>query len=95
MRIVPLQDKVVVQRLKSEEVTAGGIVLPESAQQKPTQGKVLSVGDGRLHPNGTRIRPQVGEGDRIVFASYAGNEVVIDGETLLIISDDDILAVFE
>ena len=95
MKIVPLGDKVVVHRLKAEERTAGGIVLPDSAQEKPHQGKVLSIGDGRLLENGHRLRMQVKEGDRVMFSSYAGNEVNVDGDTLLIMSEDDILAVIE
>ena len=95
MRIVPLGDKVVVQRLKSEERTAGGIVLPDSAREKPQQGKILSVGDGRLLENGKRSRLEVKEGDRVVFSSYAGSEVKIDGEVLLVMSEDDILAVIQ
>ena len=95
MKIVPLGDKLVVHRLKAEEKTAGGIVLPDSAQEKPQQGKVLSIGDGRMLDNGRRIGMQVKEGDRVMFSSYAGNEVNVDGDTLLIMSEDDILAVIE
>lgn len=95
MRIVPLGDKVVVQRVKAEEKTAGGIVLPDTAKEKPQQGKVLSVGDGRLLESGKRSRLQVREGDRIIFSNWAGNEVGVDGETLLVMSEDDILAVIE
>ena len=95
MKIVPLGDKVVVQRLKAEERTAGGIVLPDSAREKPQQGKVLSIGDGRLLENGHRLRMQVKEGDRVMFSSFAGSEVNVDGDTLLIMAEDDILAVIE
>ncbi|MBI3461522.1 MAG: co-chaperone GroES [Planctomycetes bacterium] len=95
MKIVPLGDKVVVHRLKAEERTAGGIVLPDSAREKPQQGKVLSIGDGRLLENGQRLRMQVKEGDRVIFSSYAGSEVNVDSDTLLIMSEDDILAVIE
>jgi chaperonin GroES len=93
MKVVPLGENVVVKRLESEEVTAGGIVLPDTAREKPQQGRVLSVGDGRLLCDGTRARHQVSEGDRVLFDSYAGTEVVIDGEELLIMSEDEILAV--
>jgi chaperonin GroES len=93
MKVVPLGEKVVVKRLASEEITAGGIVLPDTAKEKPQQGRVLSVGDGRLLPGGTRAVHQVCEGDRVLFDSYAGSEVVIDGEELLIMSEDEILAV--
>ncbi|MCI0641258.1 MAG: co-chaperone GroES [Gemmataceae bacterium] len=95
MKVVPLNDKVVVKRLEAEEKTAGGIVLPDTAKEKPRQGKILSVGDGRLLDNGKRGTFQVKEGDRVLFSSYAGNEVTVDGEEYLIMSEDDILAVIE
>ena len=95
MKIVPLGDKVVVRRLDAEEKTAGGIVLPDTAKEKPREGKVLSVGDGRILGDGSRIRLQIKDGDRVIFSSYAGSEVSVDGETLLVMSEDDILAVIE
>lgn len=95
MKVVPLGDKVVVKRMEATETTAGGIVLPDSAQERPQQGRVLSVGDGRLLKDGKRARPQVSEGDRVLFASYAGSEVVVDQEELLIMNEDDILAVLD
>ncbi len=94
MKIVPLGDKVVVKRLPAEETTAGGIVLPDAAKKKPQQGRVLSVGDGRLVADGRRVRHQVHEGDRVLFGSYAGTELTVDGEELLIMSEEEILAVF-
>jgi chaperonin GroES len=93
MRVIPLSDNVVVQRLDAEEKTAGGIVLPDSARELPQQGKILSIGDGRLLENGRRTPMQVREGDRVIFRTYAGNEVTVDGDELLIMSEDDILAV--
>jgi chaperonin GroES len=87
--------KIVVKRLEAEEKTSGGIVLPDTAKEKPRQGKILSVGDGKMLENGKRASFQVKEGDRVLFASYAGNEVNIDGEELLIMSEDDILAVVD
>jgi chaperonin GroES len=93
MIVVPLGANVVVKRLASEEKTAGGIVLPDSAKEKPRQGRVLSVGDGRLLPNGTRVQHQVSEGDRVLFSSYAGAEVEVNGEDLLIMNESEILAV--
>ncbi len=93
MKVVPLGEKVVVKRLEAEETTSGGIILPDTAQEKPQQGRVLSVGDGRLLPDGTRSPHQVSEGDRVLFSSYAGAEIVVDGEELLIMSEDEILAV--
>lgn len=95
MNIVPLNEKVVVKRVEAEEKTAGGIVLPDTAKEKPKQGKVLSLGEGKLLENGKRAPFQVKEGDRVLFTSYAGNEVVIDGDEYLIMTEDDILAVVE
>ena len=95
MKVTPLGDKIVIKRLKANEKTAGGIVLPDSAKDRPQEGRVLSVGDGRLLADGTRIRPQVSEGDRIVFSSYAGSEVDVDGDELLILREEDILAVVD
>lgn len=95
MKIVPLNDKIVVKRLEAEEKTAGGIVLPDTAKEKPRQGKVLSLGDGKLLENGERASFQVKEGDRVLFSSYAGNEVSVDGDEYLIMSEDDILAVVD
>jgi chaperonin GroES len=95
MNLVPLNDKIVVQRLEAEEKTAGGIVLPDAAREKPKQGRVLSVGDGKLLENGKRAPFQVKEGDRVLFTSYAGNEVTVDGKEYLIMSEDDILAVVD
>lgn len=93
MNVVPLGDKVVVRRLEAEETTAGGIVLPDSAQEKPKQGRVLAVGDGRLLDDGSRAEPQVSEGDRVLLNSYSGTEVIVDEEELLILSESEILAV--
>jgi chaperonin GroES len=93
--VVPLNDKIVIKRLEASDRTAGGIVLPDTAKEKPKQGKVVSLGDGKLLENGTRAKFQVREGDRVLFTSYAGNEINIDGEELLIMTEDDILAVVE
>jgi chaperonin GroES len=93
--VVPLNDKIVIKRLEASDRTAGGIVLPDTAKEKPKQGKVVSLGDGKLLENGTRAKFQVREGDRVLFTSYAGNEINIDGEELLIMTEDDILAVIE
>ena len=95
MKVVPLNDKIVVKRLEAEEKTAGGIVLPDTAKEKPKQGKVLSLGDGKRSTTASAPRFQVKEGDRVLFTSYAGNEVTIDGEEYLIMTEDDILAVVE
>jgi chaperonin GroES len=93
MKLVPVGEKIVVKRVNAEEKTAGGIVLPDAAQERPCQGRVLSVGDGCLLPDGTRAPHQVSEGDRILFGNYAGAEVKINGEELLIMSESDVLAV--
>ncbi|MEL7497246.1 MAG: co-chaperone GroES [Planctomycetota bacterium] len=93
MRIEPLGSKVVIKRTEAEEMTTGGIVLPNSAQEKPSQGRILAVGNGRLLDDGQRGTMQVSEGDRVLFSSYAGMEIEINGEKLLIMSESDILAV--
>ncbi len=95
MKVVPLNDKLVVKRLEAEDKTAGGILLPDSAKEKPKQGKILSLGDGKLLETGKRAGFQVKEGDRVLFSAYAGNEVNVDGEEYLIMSEDDILAVLD
>ncbi|MFO0815663.1 MAG: co-chaperone GroES [Gemmatales bacterium] len=93
MKIVPLNDKIIVKRLEAEEKSKGGIVLPDSAREKPRQGKVLSIGDGKLLADGSRQQFAVREGDKVLFSSWAGNEVKIEGEDLLIMTEDDLLAV--
>jgi chaperonin GroES len=95
MRLEPLGDKVIVKRLSAEEKTAGGIYLPDSAREKPQQGKVLSVGEGGRASDGSRIAPTVREGDKILFTTWSGQEVGIDGDELLILSERDILAVLD
>jgi chaperonin GroES len=93
MKVVPLGDKLVVKRMDSAERTAGGILLPDAARDKPQQGRVLSVGDGKLLPDGTRAALEVNEGDRVVFSNYSGAEVTIDDEKLLILNSADVLAI--
>jgi len=93
MKLIPLGDKIVVRSMEAETTTAGGIVLPDSAQEKPRQGRVLSVGDGRLLNDGRRAQHEVTEGDRVLYSQYSGTEVTVDGEELLIMSEDDVLAV--
>src|SRR5712664_699915 len=92
MNVVPLNDKIVVKRLEAESTTAGGIVLPDTAKEKPKQGRVISLGDGKLLDNGKRAKFQVKEGDRVLFTSYAGNEAKIGSEEYLIMTEDEILA---
>jgi chaperonin GroES len=91
----PLGDKVVVERDSSEDVTAGGIVLPDSAKDKPSRGTVMAVGTGRLLDDGTRGAMQVKKGDRVLFTSYAPETIKIDDDEFLLMSESDILAVVE
>jgi chaperonin GroES len=93
MKIEPLADRIVVKRLEAEEKTAGGIVLPETAKEKPKEGKIVSVGPGKILDSGERSKMQLKKGDRVLFASYAGTEVKIDGDEYLIMSEEDVLAV--
>jgi chaperonin GroES len=95
MKVVPLNDKIVVKRVEADEKTAGGILLPDTAKEKPRQGKVVSLGEGKRLESGQRAPFQVREGDRVLFSSYAGNEVTVGSEELLIMTEDDILAVVE
>jgi chaperonin GroES len=91
--IRPLGDRVLVQRLEAEEKTAGGILLPESAKEKPKEGRVISVGDGKMLDNGNRSTFSVKVGDRVLFSSYAGTEVKVDGQEYLIMREEDILGI--
>ncbi|MFO7245909.1 MAG: co-chaperone GroES [Thermaerobacter sp.] len=93
--IKPLGDRVVVQALEEEEVTQGGIILPDTAKEKPQQGKVLAVGSGRTLDNGQKVPLEVSVGDTVIFSKYAGTEVKIGGEEYLILSERDILAIVE
>ena len=93
MKLVPLADKVVVKRLEAETKTKGGIVLPDTAKEKPQRGKVLAVGEGKRLDSGELAKPSVKAGDQVIFSSFAGTEITVDGEELLIMSQDDILAV--
>ena len=93
MKIRPLQDRVVVRRLEEKEVVKGGIVIPDTAKEKPQEGEVVAVGDGKILNNGTRVAMDVKVGDRILFGKYAGSEVKLDGEELLIMREEDILGV--
>jgi chaperonin GroES len=95
MKIVPLNDKIVVERLEADEKTAGGIILPDTAKEKPKQGKIISVGEGKLLDDGKRAAFQVKVGDRVLFTSYAGNEVSHEGKEYLIMTEDDLLAVVD
>ncbi|VAW68297.1 Heat shock protein 60 family co-chaperone GroES [hydrothermal vent metagenome] len=95
MNIRPLQDRVVVKRMEEERTSAGGIIIPDSAAEKPSRGEVLAVGNGKVTSNGD-VRPlDVKAGDQILFGKYAGTEIKIDGEEVLIMREEDILGVFE
>ena len=93
LKIRPLGDKVLVKRLEAETKTAGGIVLPDTAKEKPKRGVVQAVGEGKLLDNGKRTQLQVNKGDEVLFTSYAGTEIKIDGEEYLIMGEEDILAI--
>jgi chaperonin GroES len=95
MKIVPLNDKIVVERVEADDKTAGGIILPDTAKEKPKQGKILAVGEGKALDDGKRATFQVKVGDRVLFSSYAGSEVTLDGKEYLIMTEDDILAVVD
>ena len=95
MKIRPLADKVLIKRLEAENITKGGIVLPDSAKEKPRRGKVVSLGDGKLLDDGTRSKFQVKVNDLVLFTSYGGTEIKIDGQEYLIMEESDILAVLE
>ncbi|RKY13385.1 MAG: co-chaperone GroES [Planctomycetota bacterium] len=95
MKIRPLGDKVIVQRLEADAITAGGIVLPESAKEKPQRGKIISVGDGKQLDDGSRAKMSVKKGQEVLFTSYAGTEVKVGNKDYLIMDESDILAIVE
>lgn len=91
----PLNDKVLIERAKAEEKTKGGIILPDSSKEKPKEGKIVAVGQGRITEQGERLPFQVKKGDRVLFKSYAGTDVKIDGKDYIMMSEEEILAVVE
>jgi len=95
MKIRPLQDRVIVKRVKEEEKTKGGIIIPDSAKEKPIEGTVVAVGNGKVLEDGTVRKLDIKEGDSILFGKYSGTEVKLDGEEHLILREDDILCVVE
>ena len=95
MKIRPLNDRLLVQRLEEEEKTSGGIIIPDSAKEKPAQGKVVAVGPGKVNDAGERVELQVKEGDVILFSKYGGTDVKLDGEDYLIMREDDVLGIVE
>ena len=95
MKIRPLNDRLLVKRLEEEAKTAGGIIIPDSAKEKPAEGRVIAVGPGKLNDKGERVALQVKEGDRVLFSKYGGTDVKLDGDDYLIMREDDILGVIE
>ena len=95
MKLRPLNDRVIIKRLEEEEKTVGGIIIPDTAKEKPQQAKVIAVGKGRTLDNGQVIPLTVKEGDRVLFGKYAGTEIKIDGDEHLIMREDDILAIVQ
>ena len=95
MKVRPLHDRVIVKRVKEEETTKGGIIIPDTAKEKPVEGKVVAVGDGKVGDDGKKIAMEVKAGDKVLFGKYAGTEIQIDGEEHLIMREDDIIAIVE
>jgi chaperonin GroES len=95
MKIRPLHDRVIVQRIAEEEVTKGGIIIPDTAKEKPQEGKVIAVGPGKVLDSGIKVSMDVKVGDKVLFGKYSGTEIKIDGEEYLMMREDDILGVVE
>jgi len=95
MKLRPLQDRILVQRVEEETTTKGGIIIPDTAKEKPAEGKVVAVGNGKLGDDGKRIALEIKAGDRILFGKYSGTEVKIEGEEFLIMREDDVLGVID
>jgi chaperonin GroES len=95
MRVRPLHDRIIVKRVEEEMKSKGGIIIPDTAKEKPIEGKVVAVGAGKVRKDGTKLPMEVKVGDRILFATYAGTEVKVDGEEHLIMKEEDVLAVLE
>ena len=95
MKIKPLRDRIIVKREDSQEKTKGGIIIPDSAKEKPIEGRIIAVGAGKVLENGKTAAPEVKAGDRVLFSKYAGTEVKIDGEEHLILKEEDILGIIE
>lgn len=95
MKLRPLQDRILVQRVAEETTTKGGIIIPDTAKEKPAEGKVIAVGNGKVGEDGKRVPLEIKAGDRILFGKYAGTEVKIEGEEFLIMREDDVLGVID
>ena len=95
MKIRPLQDRILIKRVESEEKTASGIIIPDTAKEKPAEGEVMAVGNGKLNDKGERVPVELKVGDRVLFSKYGGTDVKIEGEDYLIMREDDVLGVLE
>jgi chaperonin GroES len=95
MKLRPLQDRILVKRVEEEEKTKGGIIIPDTAKEKPAEGKVVAVGKGKLDESGKRIALEIKKGDRILFGKYSGTEVKIEGDEYLIMREEDVLGVID
>jgi len=95
MKLRPLQDRILVQRVEEETTTKGGIIIPDTAKEKPAEGKVTAVGNGKLGEDGKRIEMEIKKGDRILFGKYSGTEVKVDGQEYLIMREEDVLGIIE
>lgn len=95
MKLKPLQDRILVQRVEEETTTKGGIIIPDTAKEKPAEGKVVAVGNGKLGDDGKRVPLEIKKGDRILFGKYSGTEVKIEGSEYLIMREDDVLGIIE
>jgi chaperonin GroES len=93
MKVRPLHDRLLVRRIEEKETARGGIIIPDTAREKPMEGKVLAVGSGRVLENGTTLAPDVKVGDRILFGKYSGTEIKIDGEEVVVVREDEVLAI--
>ncbi|MFA5032383.1 MAG: co-chaperone GroES [bacterium] len=94
-KLRPLGDRILVRRIEEKEVKKGSIIIPDTAKEKPQEGEIIAVGPGKLDDKGTRHKPEIKTGDRVLFGKYAGTEIEIDGEECLIMNEDDILAIIE
>jgi chaperonin GroES len=95
MKVRPLHERLIVQRSEEEEKTKGGIIIPDTAKEKPVEGKVIAVGTGKVKKDGTKLPLEVKKGDRVLYGKYAGTEIKVDGEEYLMMKEDDILAIIE
>ena len=95
MKIKPIREYVLIRRLESESKTSGGLIIPDTAKEKPVQGIVIGVGEGRIDDNGQLVKPVVKEGDKVLFTKWSGTEVKMDGETFVVMKESDVIAVIE